>query len=59
MRILGFNDCYHGFEASFENPKDLEMWAEAVDAKFNGKGKPFGRAEFDQLLGHCQVRCKT
>ena len=26
---------------------------EAVDAKFLNKGKPYGRAEFDALLGHC------
>ena len=31
------------------------MWQEAYQAKYNGKGKPFGRAEFDQILGHCQA----
>ena len=30
------------------------MWLEAIEAKFDGKGKPYGRAEFDKLLGHCQ-----
>jgi hypothetical protein len=30
------------------------MWMEAIEAKFDGKGKPYGRAEFDKLLGHCQ-----
>jgi hypothetical protein len=29
---------------------------QALRAKFDGKGKPWGRKEFDQLLGHCQVR---
>jgi hypothetical protein len=38
-----------------ENPKDAEMWVEAFDAKFEGKGKPWGREEFDQVLGHCMV----
>ena len=38
-----------------ENPRDCEMWQEAYDAKFHGKGKRFGRAEFDKLLGHCQA----
>lgn len=31
------------------------MWSEALAAKFEGKGKPYGREEFDQLLGHCQA----
>lgn len=32
------------------------MWLEALKAKYDGCGKPYGRAEFDKLLGHCQVR---
>lgn len=39
-----------------ENPRDSEMWLEAYKAKFEGKGKPYGREEFDKLLGHCAVR---
>lgn len=31
------------------------MWWEAFEAKFEGKGKPFGRDQFDKLLGHCQA----
>jgi Sulfotransferase domain len=27
------------------------MWNEALTAKYHGRGKSFGRAEFDQLLG--------
>lgn len=27
------------------------MWMEALEAKYDGKGKPYGRAEFDKLLG--------
>jgi hypothetical protein len=41
-----------------ENPKDAKLWVEAFDAKFEGKGKPWGREEFDQVLGHCMV-CHT
>lgn len=33
------------------------MWLEALEAKYDGKGKPYGRAEFDKLLGHCQAVC--
>ncbi|KAJ7828337.1 hypothetical protein B0H14DRAFT_3144249 [Mycena olivaceomarginata] len=31
------------------------MWAEAINAKFFGRGKPYGKEEWDQLLGHCQA----
>jgi len=30
-----------------------------LKAKFQGKGKPFGRAEFDKILGHCAVVTDT
>lgn len=52
---LGFVDCYHMASVVHENPKDAEMWAEAFDAKYAGKGKPYGREEWDKLLGHCMV----
>lgn len=41
--------------ASVENPLDCLMWQQAFAAKYDGVGK-FGREEWDQLLGHCQVR---
>ncbi len=53
LKQLGFNECYHHW-AWFENPPDSIMWQAAYEAKWKGKGK-FGRAEFDQLLGHCRV----
>lgn len=31
------------------------MWMEALRAKYDGVGKPYGREEFDRLLGHCQA----
>ena len=52
---LGYINTYHGFAPGFENPRDSEMWLDAMRAKYDGKGRPFGRAEFDKLLGHCQV----
>ena len=42
--------------AALENPRDCELWYEALRAKYDGVGKPFGREDFDQLLGNCQVR---
>jgi len=58
LQILGYNETYHGF-ALLANFRDAEMWLEALDAKYNPQNglKPFGRAEWDQLLGHCAAVC--
>ncbi|KAK5122261.1 hypothetical protein LTR85_004171 [Meristemomyces frigidus] len=42
-----------------DNPRDAEMWIEAFQAKFEGKGRPFERKDWDQLLGHCQAVTDT
>ncbi|KAJ5785498.1 uncharacterized protein N7503_010710 [Penicillium pulvis] len=55
LKFLGFQHAYHGRDALTINPRDCELWWEALQAKYEGKGKEFGRKEFDQLLGHCQV----
>lgn len=40
-----------------ENIKDghLLCWKEALEAKVLGKGKPYGREEFDKVLGRYSV----
>ncbi|KAF9894448.1 hypothetical protein FE257_007951 [Aspergillus nanangensis] len=55
LKTLGYSHTYHANDAIFANPQDCELWLEAVQAKFEGKGEPWGRKEFDQLLGHCQA----
>lgn len=57
LRTLGYNDTYHGYVAALENPRDCELWYEALRAKYDGVGKPFEREDFDQLLGNCQAVC--
>lgn len=54
LRILGYKDPYH-FSSIFVNVQDADMWNEALAAKYKGVGKEYGRAEFDQLLGHCSA----
>jgi hypothetical protein len=53
---LHYEDVYHFASVLQENPRDAEMWIDAIRAKFHGEGKTFGRKEWDQLLGHCMVR---
>ncbi|KAJ3960975.1 hypothetical protein N0V92_002325 [Colletotrichum tropicale] len=40
---------YHGFEYMLR-PDDQKAWTEAYLAKYEGKGTPFGRKEFDEIL---------
>lgn len=52
LQTLGYQHTAHGFDM-IAHPEVGGPWMEAVNAKFLGQGKPYGRAEFDDLLGHC------
>ena len=52
---LGYGKNYDYGSVYVGNPRDAEMWIEALEAKYEGKGRPFGRKEWDQLLGHVMV----
>lgn len=56
---LGYKDCYHYASVLQENPRDAGLWIEALEAKFKGIGKPYGKDEWDALLGHCQAITDT
>ncbi|KAF2210676.1 hypothetical protein CERZMDRAFT_85984 [Cercospora zeae-maydis SCOH1-5] len=59
---LGYSDVYHYAAIVNENPRDAEMWNDALDAKFdptNTHKKPFTREDWDQLLGHCMATTDT
>lgn len=38
------------------DPRDSDMWVEAIKGKYFG-GRKFTRQDWDQLLGHCQAVC--
>ncbi|KAF4851853.1 hypothetical protein CGCSCA4_v003305 [Colletotrichum siamense] len=58
LMILGYDDVYHGFSMT-SNICEVPLWTEGMHAKMNPQPgqKPFGRTEFDQLLGHCGAVC--
>jgi hypothetical protein len=56
---LGYKDCYHFSSTMQENPRDAEMWIEALNAKFKGIGEPYGKEQWDALLGHCKAITDT
>ncbi|KIX03408.1 uncharacterized protein Z518_06960 [Rhinocladiella mackenziei CBS 650.93] len=51
---LDYFDVYHGSSFCNENPRDCEMWTEALRGRFEG-GKRFERSDWDQLFGHCMA----
>ena len=48
--ILGY-PAYH-FSSFYDNRSESDMWMEAINAKFYGKGEMPNKAFFDGLLGH-------
>jgi hypothetical protein len=56
FNTLGYK-CYHANETSESGvPKALKYWKEGIEAKYLGKCKPYGKAEFDKLLKNYSVR---
>jgi hypothetical protein len=50
LKQLGYTP-YH-ISVAMGSPKtNFRLWCEALDAKFHGRGKPWGRSEFDKILG--------
>lgn len=62
MEELGYTP-YHMSKAIQSPKSNLDVWREAIDAKFNGKGEKWGREEFDKILGNydsvADVPCAT
>ena len=60
LETLGYTP-YHMSKAVMAPKSNLNVWAEGLEAKYQGKGKPFGREEFDKILGNydacCDVPC--
>ncbi|MCJ1310712.1 hypothetical protein MMC25_004378 [Agyrium rufum] len=50
LEKLGYPNIYHMVDV-MQNPRDCDMWAEALDAKYSGVGKPYDRKDWDSLLG--------
>lgn len=55
LEDLGYINIYHASDI-FRNPHDAEKWTAALEARYEEKGKEFGREEFDDILGNYSVR---
>lgn len=55
LKTLGYSP-YHMFEVVSNGATHLEIFAEAIECKYFGKGKPYGKAEFDKWLANHDVR---
>lgn len=53
LGILGYPACH--YSSIFANVKDADMWNEAMDYKYKGKGHFEWKQGFDKLLGQCSA----
>ncbi|KAJ7756342.1 hypothetical protein B0H16DRAFT_1417393 [Mycena metata] len=51
IKILGRSEGYQ----TPENPPDLDMWIDALNSRFFGKGPKLAGQEWERLLGHCEL----
>jgi len=55
IELLGYPTIYH--MKYVQSSGHAARWAEALRAKFESQGKPYGREEFDDFLGEYGVCC--
>jgi Sulfotransferase domain len=54
LEVLGIHSCHMKEVAPLTHA--AEMWNDGLRAKYYGQGKPYGKKEFDKLLGNFGVR---
>ena len=54
LQSLGYGEVYH-MRSAYASERDVELWIKALEAKYEGRGPPFGREEWNLILGHCKV----
>ena len=54
LKQLGYRP-YHMTDAVTNSAVVLPLWEEALDAKYNGKGIPWTKEDFDKILGTFDV----
>ncbi|KAJ7137421.1 P-loop containing nucleoside triphosphate hydrolase protein [Mycena crocata] len=58
LEKLGYDKTHH-MDSVIEDPTQVDAWMAAINAKFHKKGEPWGRNEWDALLGHYQALTDT
>lgn len=53
--LLGYDKVYHMREVVAPGRDDRKSWIEAIEAKYEGKGQPYGRLEYDKVLADYKV----
>ncbi|KAJ6611231.1 hypothetical protein B0H10DRAFT_371491 [Mycena sp. CBHHK59/15] len=54
LAVLGYGNTHH-IGCVMASPSEIDGWTAAIEAKFHGKGKAYGRNEWDRLLGEFQA----
>ena len=50
LKMLDYN-IFAGMAHNYLQDNRFQMWSEAVEARYNGKGKPFTKDDFEKFLG--------
>lgn len=58
LEKLGYDKVYN-YSVAVKTLGDPDKWIAALEAKFEGKGEPFGKEQWDVLLGDYNVRCRS
>ncbi len=54
LQELGYGEIYH-MRSAYASERDVELWIQALEAKYEGKGAPFARAQWDSIFGDRKV----
>ena len=54
LQDSGYGEVYH-MRSVNASERDVELWKEALEAKYQGREAPFGSGQWDSVLGHCNV----
>ncbi|KAJ6479006.1 hypothetical protein C8R45DRAFT_1006443 [Mycena sanguinolenta] len=54
LAALDYGNAHH-IGRVMANPEEVDAWNTAIDAKYHGKGRRYGREEWDHLLGDFKV----
>lgn len=59
LKVLGLTSYHWDEVLSNKNNGHLQLWLEAMHAKYDGKGKPFAGQDFDHMLWNYDVGARS
>ena len=54
LQELGYGEVYHK-RSAYASGRNVELWIQALEAKYKGRGTPFARDQWDSIFGDRKV----